>query len=424
MLGISGLTRRMAETGTVTRKALAAAVESSSARRGFLVIRHPRGQLRLVSRFVKDSGCNGSVELGSLADLAQRAVEGNRSTILTADTCGIVPTGGSSPCTAMASPLRDSSRRAMGAICVYLPISEGGFARRDCHMLRGFAGEISAALEAGATRRLIASHGEQGFETAFAADIRRGLMPMPREDLGACEAGFATHSTPSLGGELLRLARLADGSHAVLAGHVCGKGLPAALMAVKTGEAFRLLARTSRDSSELLRALDEAASSGIRQEIRAWAVVLVLRDDGSRVDVALAGGSCVKLMGTSGRAIWCPDEGRPLGVRVPGARPAPPVMTSLLLNPGDAALVMTKDCLDARDVDGNRYGPYRVEVFARANIAKAAGDFARLLAAEIERFRAGSGRKTGGCIAFIRRKTARMTAGTRPEREIAEIPQD
>ena len=67
---------------------------------------------------------------------------------------------------------------------------------------------------------------------------------------------------------------------------------------------------------------------------------------------------------------------------------------------------MTKDCLDARDVDGNRYGPYRVEVFARANIAMAANDFARLLAADIERFRAGSGRKTGGCIAFIRRKTA------------------
>jgi len=406
MVDISGLTRKRVATAAVIRKALAAAVESSSARRGFLVIRDQGGQLRLVSRFVKDSGCNEFDNLGSLAEVTQRAVEGNRSTILTADTAGTISTGGSSPCTAMASPLRDSLRRAMGAVCVYLPLSEGGFARRDCHMLRGFAGEISAALEAATTRRFLAAHGERGFETAFAADIRRGLMPGPREDLGACEAGFATLATPNLGGELLRLARLADGSPAVLAGHVCGRGLPAALVAVKMGEAFRLLARTSRDASGLLRALDEAASSGIRQEIRAWAAVLVLRDDGSRVDIALAGGSCVKLAGTSGRATWCPDEGRPLGVRVPGAEPAPPVITSLLLNPGDAALVITKGCLNARDADGNRYGPYRVEAFARANTGKAAGDFARLLAADIERFRAGSGRMTGGAVAFVKRKTA------------------
>jgi len=177
-------------------------------------------------------------------------------------------------------------------------------------------------------------------------------------------------------------------------------------VAVKTGEAFRLLARTSRGASELVRALDEAASSGIRQEIRAWVAVLVLRDDGSRVDVALAGGSCVKLAGKSGRAIWCPDEGRPLGVRVPGARAASPATTSLRLEPGDAALVMTNDCLDARDAAGVRYGPYRVEVFARSNTGRAAGDFARLLAADIERFGAGSGRRIGGAVAFIRRKTA------------------
>jgi len=411
MVGISGLMRRKVETATVVRNALAAAVEFTSARRGFLVLRDAEGQSRLISRFVKDSGCNGFEKLGSLADLAQRAVEGNRFTILTAGTGGIVPTGGSSPCTAIAYPLRDGSRRATGAVCVYLPLTEGGFVRRDCHMLRGFAEEISAALEVAEARRLLTPHGDRGFETAFAAHVQRGLMPGPLEDLGACEAGFATLTAPGLGGEVLRIASLADGSRAVLVGHVCGTGVPAALVAVKTGEAFRLLARTSRDASGLLLALDEAASSGIRQEIRAWAAVLVLRNEGSRVDVALAGGSCARLDGTSGKAIWCPDEGRPLGVRVPGARPTPAPTTSLRLNPGNAALVMTGNCLDARDAGGTRYGPYRVEAFARENAGKTAGDFAALLAADVDRFRSPSRKRTGGSIAFIRRRAAAQQQG-------------
>jgi serine phosphatase RsbU (regulator of sigma subunit) len=167
-----------------------------------------------------------------------------------------------------------------------------------------------------------------------------------------------------------------------------------------------MLARTARGAAELLGDIDEAASSGLRHEMRANATVLVVDADGSRAEVALAGGTCMKLSGAGGGAAWCPGEGRPLGVRVPGTQPAPPVTVLFNLEPGDAALLVTSGCLSARSATGERYGARRVEAFARANFRTAPADFAGSLAADIKRFRTGSTRAAEGCIAIIRRKPA------------------
>jgi serine phosphatase RsbU (regulator of sigma subunit) len=272
-------------------------------------------------------------------------------------------------------------------------------------MLKGFADEISSALDADEMRRRLALGGEGGFEATFAEDIQRGLMPGPSEDLGTCEAGFAVLNNSGLGGGVLRLARLGDGSHAVLAGRVSGTGAPAALVAVKIGEAFRLLAPSVRGAAELLQALGKAAAEGLRHEMRASAAVLVLSGDGSLADVALAGSSCMGL-GAPGAAAWHPDEGRSLGVHVPGASPAPPATTSARLDPGDGVLLLTSGCLNARSPDGERYGSDRVEAFALANADRAADEFAGALAADIERFRAGAARVFDGAIAFVRRRAA------------------
>lgn len=413
MLGIAGLTRRETDTAEVVRNALAAAVQFTSARRGFLVLRDAGGVLRLVSRSTHGACAPGEGRPGLLADVVHRAVTENRSTVLTASpTTGLTagPDGteardGSPPCTAMAAPVRDRAGQPMGVLCVDLPRAYGGFVRSDCTILKGFADQTAAAFEADEMRRRLARHGELGLETAFAGDIQRGLMAGPGEDLGACEAGFAALPATGLGGGILRLARLGNGSHAVLIGRVPGWGAPAALVAVKIGEAFRLLARTARGAGELILALDEAASEGLRHEMRASAALLVLGGDGSRADVALAGDSCVRL-GAGRAAAWCPDEGRPLGVRVPGARPAPPAAVPIEIGPGEGVLLLTSGYLHARSALGERYGRSRVEAFARANVDTSADEFARLLAADIERFRASAERTADGSIAFVRRKTA------------------
>jgi len=406
ILGIGGLTRARVETSAVVRSAVAAAVQFASARRGYLVLRDGKSALRLVSRYAHDGCAPGSGRPELVADAVRRAVTENRSAVLKASPEDPVTSEGIQPCAAMAAPVRGPTGRARGALCVDLPRSLGGFTRGDCNVLGGLADQTAAALDADEVRRRLARHGERELEADFARDIQRGLMPDPHKDLRSCEAGFATLPPAGLGGGLLQLASLADGSHAVLVGQVSGRGAPAALVAVKTGEAFRLLARTTRGAAELLSDLDEAASSGLRHEMRARATVLVLDCDGSRAEIALAGGACMKLSGTGGGVAWCPGEGRPLGVRVPGARPAPPVTVLLGLDPGDAALLLTSGCLNAKSAAGERYGAWRVEAFARANFQTAAGKFAEALAADIERFRANSKRTAEGSIAFIRRKPA------------------
>ncbi|MHC5055962.1 MAG: PP2C family protein-serine/threonine phosphatase [Planctomycetota bacterium] len=401
----AGLTRARTATSEVFRNALAAAVQCTSAGRGLLVLRDAGDVLRLVSRYTRDACAADDERPGGLADVVRRAVGGNRSAVLTVGPDGGEAPNGSSACTAMATPIRRPPGRPRGALCVDRPCRAGGFVRCDCTMLKGFADEISAALDAEETRRRLSLRGEGGFEATFAEDIQRGLMPAPREDLGACEAGLAVLKTPELGGGFLRLAPLGDGSHAVLAGRVSGKGAPAALVAVKIGEAFRLLAPSVRGAAELLQALDEAAAEGLRHEMRASAAVLVLDADGCLADVALAGCSCMGL-GALGAAMWCPDEGRSLGVHVPGVGPAPPAATSAHLDPGDGVLLLTSGCLNARSPTGERYGRHRAEAFARANADSPVDAFAEALAADIERFRAGAARTSDGAIAFVRRKTA------------------
>ncbi len=406
ILGIGELTRAKVETPAVFRSAVAAAVQFTSARRGYLVLRDGKSALRLVSRYAHDGCAPGSGRPKLVADAIGRAISENRTAVLKAIPEGLVASDNARPCAAMAAPVREPGGRARGALCVDQPQRLGGFARGDCNVLKGLADQTAAALDADEMRRRFARHEERELDAGFARDIQRGLMPGPREDLGTCEAGFAALPAEGLGGVFLRLASLGDGSHAVIAGQVSGHGAPAALVAVKTGEAFRMLARTARGAAELLTDLDGAASSGIRHEMRARATVFVIDADGSHAEIALAGGSCMKLSGAGGGIAWCPGEGRPLGVRVPGARPTTPVTVILNLDPGDAVLLLTNGCLSARSAGGERYGAQRVEAFARANFRLPADEFAGLLAADIERFRAGSERAAEGCIAFVRRKTA------------------
>jgi hypothetical protein len=232
ILGIGELTRARVETSAVVRSAVAAAVHFTSAHRGYLVLRNGKSPLRLVSRYAHEGYTPGSGRPELVADAVGRAVMENRSAVLTASPEGFAISDVAQPRAAMAAPVKGPNGRARGALCVDLPRSLGGFTRGDCNVLKGFADEIAAALDAGDVRRRLARHGQGELEASFAGDIQRGLMPRPCEDLGACEAGFATFPEGRLGGVLLRLAPLANGSHAVLVGQVSGRGAPAALVAV------------------------------------------------------------------------------------------------------------------------------------------------------------------------------------------------
>jgi hypothetical protein len=271
-------------------------------------------------------------------------------------------------------------------------------------MLRGFAEQISAALDADEAARPPVEPGGRDPEASFARDIQLGLMPASYEDLGACEAGFGVRPAAGSGGAVVRLVRLEGGSHAALVGRVSGTGAAAALVAVKTGEAFRLLARSGVGAGELMRALDAAATEGLRHEMRASAALIMLDADGATAEVAVAGGSCAKL-GRTGNPAWCRVEGRPLGVRVPGSPLPLRAACPLALAPGEGVLLLG-DCPDARGAAGAGPGRIHVEACARANARRPVGDFAGGLAADIERLRAGAARSAEVCVAVVRRKPA------------------
>jgi sigma-B regulation protein RsbU (phosphoserine phosphatase) len=191
----------------------------------------------------------------------------------------------------------------------------GHFTEADAHLLQVLASSAGLAVS---NARLAAAQVENERvrrELELAAEIQRGLLPVP----GAADFPIHGMNQPArtVSGDFFDILPLAGGRLAFCLGDVSGKGMNAALLMAKTASLYRCLARDTESPGALLARLnDEVCETATRGMFVTMAAGLYEPDSGI-VRLSNAGHEPALFHATDGRFADVPADAPPLGI-LPG----------------------------------------------------------------------------------------------------------
>ena len=154
-------------------------------------------------------------------------------------------------------------------------------------------------------------------ELEIARAVQRRLLPPPEIDANGFHVSARTEAAHIIGGDFYDVMRLDDGSLAVLVADVSGKGMGASLIMASCKTAVSLLATSSRDAIDVMRALNARLCDALQK--REFVAMVYAHCDATqkRIEIVNAGMPDPLLIsnGTS-RAIVCGGDRLPLGIRL------------------------------------------------------------------------------------------------------------
>ncbi|WP_413206878.1 PP2C family protein-serine/threonine phosphatase [Rhodospirillum sp. A1_3_36] len=204
-------------------------------------------------------------------------------------------------------------------------------------------------------------------ELELAAEIQRGLLPVPDPDDAPVHGiNIAAHD---VSGDFFDILLDPKGRRWFCVGDVSGKGMNAALMMAKTASLFRCLAKSMPSPGALMDTLNaelcETASRGMFVTMVSGMIV----EDGSRVLLSNAGHEPVQVFHRSAdRFEAIPAEVPPLGIFPDIAGPGGFPESDLSLA-GKDLYIFTDGVTEAKTKDGTMVGVERIKDMLRAGRA-------------------------------------------------------
>jgi sigma-B regulation protein RsbU (phosphoserine phosphatase) len=201
-------------------------------------------------------------------------------------------------------------------------------------------------------------------ELELAAEIQRGLLPVPGSDDDPVHGiNIAAHD---VSGDFFDILLDPKGRRWFCVGDVSGKGMNAALMMAKTASLFRCLAKTMPSPGPLMDTLNaelcETASRGMFVTMVSGMIV----EDGSRVLLSNAGHEPIQVFHRSSDQFEAiPAEVPPLGIFPDIAGPDGFPESDLPLV-GKDLYIFTDGVTEAKTKDGTMVGVERVKEMLRA----------------------------------------------------------
>jgi Stage II sporulation protein E (SpoIIE) len=203
-------------------------------------------------------------------------------------------------------------------------------------------------------------------ELALAHGIQQTLVPRLELKVAGCEIFGISLPSDKVGGDIVDVVTLPDGSVVAYVADVAGHGLQAGILMgmVKTAVRTQLLGDPRLDMlfTRLNQVMPEV------KEAHMYATCAALRlgpdavDSSLSVEFAVAGHpSILRIHGGSGDAEYFSDEQLPLGL-FPFADYS---SHSFCCQPGDMVAVTTDGVLEVEAEDGTQFGPERVEALMR-----------------------------------------------------------
>jgi serine phosphatase RsbU (regulator of sigma subunit)/HD-like signal output (HDOD) protein len=201
-------------------------------------------------------------------------------------------------------------------------------------------------------------------ELAVARRIQQHLLPSTRPDVPGMDIAAINQPSLQVSGDTYDFVKIKGGQIGLSIADVCGKGIPAALLASNLQASLRALAGVLEDPGQLLAAVNEALVESTDPENFATLFLAVLAADGSGFRYVSAGHTPALLLRRDGTAEWLKPAGPALGM-FPGSNYPE---REVALQPGDLVVAYTDGITEA--VDG------RNREFANAGLESACRDHA------------------------------------------------
>lgn len=188
-------------------------------------------------------------------------------------------------------------------------------------------------------------------ELAVARDIQQHLLPQVLPTTENLEIAAVNHPSRQVSGDYYDFIPLKEDHLGLVIADVCGKGMPAALLASNLQASLRALGQVFSDPGELLAAVNNALFQSTDPERFATLFFAVLHPDGNSFQYCSAGHNPPLLLRQSGEAEWLPPAGTPLGMF---ADMKYPVM-DVKIHPGDLLITYTDGITEAIDWQGTEF---------------------------------------------------------------------
>jgi sigma-B regulation protein RsbU (phosphoserine phosphatase) len=206
-------------------------------------------------------------------------------------------------------------------------------------------------------------------EVGAASEVQRRLFPSTLPAVAGLDYAGMCRPASGVSGDYYDYFLLPSGSLALLVADVCGKGMPAALVAAALHATVRAHAPAAgSNSGELLAEVNRtlfATTSSERFVTMFYAVYNPL----DRTLTWSNAGHCPPLwVRSSGKLSWLESQTMPAGI----VREIPAIQETIRLAPDDLLLAYSDGVTEARNPEGEEFGETRLQRLARAHSANAA----------------------------------------------------
>lgn len=248
-------------------------------------------------------------------------------------------------------------------------------------------------------------------ELAVARQIQLSLLPENNSHVPGFEVATFSDVARNVGGDYYDFIPLADGSTLAVVGDVSGKGISAALYAVKVQTLLQLLAKESSDPCELLLRLNRHLYGQLQRTYFLTIALLKVHADG-KIEYCRAGHTPLLLWDShSQRTTWLEPKGAAVGVVPPGpgsgaraepatdhrgGRTARASFEEILepgehtLGPGDVLVLFTDGVIETLNGRRQEFGESRLAKILSHHASDSPKAIREALIRELIRFRGGN----------------------------------
>ncbi len=287
-------------------------------------------------------------------------------------------------------PLPGQGGRSLGVLQVERTSSGHAFSTEDLHLLTALGLQIAAAVENARLHAELVARQRIEDEVAIAREIQAAHLPASVPDLPA--RNFDLHATlvPALeiSGDFYDYFRFAGDRLLLVAGDVCGKGIPAALFMSMVRALLRERAEAGGAPGEILRDVNNAVARQNPKDQYVTLLLAILDPAPRTVEVASAGHPAPLLRRAGGKVEAVPVRNGPLLGFAERAAPYPQL--ALALAPGDMLLLYTDGVTEAPESESSMFGEQRLRAaFASPGAPADPAAWARSLIASVHAFARG-----------------------------------
>lgn len=227
-------------------------------------------------------------------------------------------------------------------------------------------------------------------ELEIARSIQFSLQPTEKPRLE--RLNLASHYQPAreVGGDYYDFSLVGENRFTLILGDVSGKGMPAALYAMKLQSLFELLGKTSLGPKEMLVEMNEVICEKIRRNYFITAVVGVLDFANDELSLARAGHNLpLYFSAATETATWLNPKGLGIGMRKNPDFSTLLEETTLSLRAEDLLLFYTDGITEAMNRSDQEFGYERLERVLTENAHRSVDEIKERLLWQVTRFTQG-----------------------------------